>query len=71
MKQFYASPYDVDFYVGTHVETLPPGSFVSPTSACVINEQFYRFAMGDTYYYNNPNNPNPFTSGTTDLLKIN
>lgn len=61
--EFYNSVFDIDSYIGIFLEREPKNSYVSPTAACLTNEQFDRYIKGDRYYYLHPQNPHPFTKG--------
>lgn len=53
-----------------HLENVPANSFVPPTSACISNEQWYRYSKGDKYYYSNSQNPHPFTKGILERQEV-
>lgn len=61
LKTVYKSVFDIDLYVGAALEEREEDSIVGTTIACIVNEQFYRYAKGDRYFFNNPSSPNPFT----------
>lgn len=62
---------DIDLLVGGALETIvrnasisvDDAGFLGPTFKCIIGEQFYRFKMGDSYFYSNSKSPNKFNRG--------
>ncbi|KAL3108041.1 hypothetical protein niasHT_018203 [Heterodera trifolii] len=62
----YASPDDIDLYVGAMVEDPVVGGLVGPTIACIIGDQFKRSRDGDRFYFENPG---IFTDAQTTELK--
>lgn len=62
LESIYASPEDVDFYVGGVLEIfkIVGGPFVGPSFGCLIAAGHDSFAGGDIYYYSNPSSPYPF-----------
>lgn len=71
LKKFYASPEDVDFYVGGVLEIFETlgEPLTGPTFACVVSLSYNQFAGGDRYYYSNPTNPYPFTTAQLDSIR--
>ncbi|GLV32003.1 Peroxinectin-like [Carabus blaptoides fortunei] len=51
LQKIYASPEDVDLYVGGLMETRATGSLVGPTFRDIIADQFARLRKGDKYFY--------------------
>lgn len=54
---------DVDFTVAGSLERHVPGTEAGPTFNCLLMEQFYRGRVGDRYFFESANSPNPFTEG--------
>jgi peroxidase len=50
----FASPDDMDLYVGAMVEDPVVGGLVGSTLACIIGDQFKRTRDGDRFYFENP-----------------
>uniref|UniRef100_A0A915KR58 Peroxidase n=1 Tax=Romanomermis culicivorax TaxID=13658 RepID=A0A915KR58_ROMCU len=53
MEKLYASPDDIDLYVGLLSED-PSSGLLGPTSACLIADQFKRLRDGDRFFFKNP-----------------
>lgn len=59
----YAHPDDVDVLVGGMAERAWEGSLVGPTLRCIVSEQMLRSRKADRYFYDNADQPHPFTRG--------
>ena len=51
LKDTYASPLDVDLWVGGMLERRAPSAKVGPTFQCLIADQFRRLRDGDRFFY--------------------
>ncbi|KAF0287245.1 Chorion peroxidase [Amphibalanus amphitrite] len=51
LRSIYASPEDVDLWVGGMLERRAPSARVGPTFQCVIADQFRRHRDGDRLFY--------------------
>lgn len=71
LKEVYASPEDVDLYVGGWLETFKStgNPLAGPTFACAISENYKNTVGGDIYFYSHPENPYPFTSDQLTVIK--
>ncbi|GLH00799.1 Chorion peroxidase, partial [Gryllus bimaculatus] len=69
LQQIYASPQDVDFYVGGLLERPAYDSVVGPSFQGVIADQFSRLKKGDRFYYEFGNLPNSFTPAQLQELR--
>lgn len=71
LAQLYATPDDVDLYVGGILEHPVPGGVVGATFAEIISDQFARLKEGDRYFYSNgpPSNPGHFTHTQLEELQ--
>lgn len=65
MKQVYASPDDIDLWIGGLLETPEDGSIVGYTFREIIADQFSRLKRGDRYFYEHSpaTNPGFFSTG--------
>lgn len=63
MKELYDSVNDVDLIVGLLLEKISDGAIVGPTARCLIAEGFYRFKVGDRFFYDVQGQPGSFTPG--------
>lgn len=69
-KRHYQSVHDIDLYAGGIVENHLPNSEVGATFACLVGEQFRRLKYGDSFWYENANQPGSFRPGKC-FLKVN
>lgn len=70
LKSLYASPEDIDLYVGGVSEEPLRGSLIGPTFACILGEQFRRIKNGDRFWYENgPNLVHSFTPAQLAAIK--
>ena len=54
---------DIDLFPAALAENPVPGGLLGPTFSCLIADQFQAIKIGDRYWYENGNQPNPFTPG--------
>ncbi|MPC52736.1 Peroxidasin [Portunus trituberculatus] len=57
----YSRVEDIDLFPAGLAETPAPGSLLGPTFSCLLAQQFSNAKHGDRYWYQNPNQPHPFT----------
>ncbi|XP_058812589.1 chorion peroxidase-like [Topomyia yanbarensis] len=71
LAQVYASPNDVDLWVGGLLEDSQPDGLVGETFANLIAEQFARLKYGDRYYFTEglKNNPGAFTPSQLEQIQ--
>jgi len=65
----YASPRDVDLFVGGLHETPVSGNVVGPTFACIIKKQFEDLKKGDRFYYENGPSNTAFSQQQLDEIR--
>ena len=67
LQSLYASPDDVDAYVGALLErrydTAPTASITSPVFQCIVVDQFRRYRFGDPYFHDFNGPARAFTPG--------
>ena len=63
ISKLYSSVDDVDLYTGALAEVHKSDGIVGPTFTCLIGEQFERTQKGDTFWYENSDQPGSFTEG--------
>ncbi|RZC42334.1 peroxidase, partial [Asbolus verrucosus] len=61
LSKVYVSPLDIDLIVGGLSEEAAEDSLFGPTLSCIIADQFLRTRRGDRYFYDNENQPAPFS----------
>ena len=54
MKRLYEDYRDVDLIVGGALERLAPGAQYGPTFLYLVNRQFLRTRVSDSFWYENP-----------------
>ncbi|CAG2053635.1 unnamed protein product, partial [Timema podura] len=69
LSRLYEHVDDVDLFVGGVLERHTEDSLLGPTLQCIIAEQFHRSRTGDRYFYENRNQPYPFTPDQLDEIK--
>lgn len=63
LKELYSSVDDIDFIVGAVLETPVEGAKLGPTSRCITADSFYRYKVGDRFFYDVQDQPGSFTAG--------
>ena len=51
LQQLYASPDDIDLFVGLFSERPFRDALVGPTTICILGDQFARLKKGDRFFY--------------------
>ncbi|KAL4142197.1 hypothetical protein QTP88_004703 [Uroleucon formosanum] len=69
LKSLYSTVHDIDYIVGALLEKPRNGSMVGPSTACVIGDSFYRFKVGDRFFYDILGQPGSFTPEQIKSLK--
>jgi len=49
--------------VGILLEKHSDGAIVGPTARCIISDAFYRYKVGDRFFYDVQGQPGSFTKG--------
>ncbi|CAH2085944.1 unnamed protein product [Euphydryas editha] len=70
LSSVYASPEDIDLWVGGLLEEPVEGGVVGPTFANIIADQFSRLKAGDRYFYDNAPDVNPGAFTPSQLKEI-
>ncbi|XP_045449395.1 chorion peroxidase [Melitaea cinxia] len=70
LSSVYASPEDIDLWVGGLLEEPVEGGVVGPTFANIIAEQFARLKNGDRYFYDNGPDVNPGALTPSQLTEV-
>ena len=60
---FTSDPQDIDMFTGALSERYLPGSYLGPTNACILGNQFRSLKLGDRFFYENPFSTTGFTLG--------
>jgi len=68
LKELYYSVDDIDFIVGALLEIPAEGAKVGPTARCIIADSFYRYKVGDRFFYDVRGQPGSFTPGMSVSL---
>lgn len=64
IQQLYEDVDDIDLYTGALAEIKTHNNgLVGPTFTCLLSNQFQRIQLGDRFWYENSNQPYPFTEG--------
>lgn len=63
MKELYHSVHDIDLMVGLLLEKQSDDAIVGPTARCLIADGFYRYKVGDRFFYDVQGQPGSFTAG--------
>ena len=69
LRVAYASPSDVDLYVGGLMERHAAGADLGPTFQCLVGDMFYRLRVGDRFFYDNANQAGSFGEKQLDELR--
>jgi len=69
LKTLYSTVHDIDYIVGSLLEKPKKGSLVGPSTACVIGDSFYRFKVGDRFFYDVKGQPGSFSPEQIKSLK--
>ncbi|XP_053605798.1 chorion peroxidase [Plodia interpunctella] len=70
LSSVYASPEDIDLWVGGLLEEQTEGGVVGPTFALILADQFSRIKRGDRYFYENGPDVNPGAFTPSQLAEI-
>ncbi|CAL4111039.1 unnamed protein product, partial [Meganyctiphanes norvegica] len=68
-NQTYKRVEDIDLFPAGLAENNVPGGLLGPTFSCLIAQQFQALKTGDRFFYENQNQPKPFTED--ELAHIN
>lgn len=69
LEKMYASPEDVDLFVGGLLELPAHNAVVGPTFQGIIADQFSRLKKGDRFFYEFGGFPNSFTPGQLQEIR--
>ncbi|XP_015113381.1 chorion peroxidase [Diachasma alloeum] len=61
IRKIYGEVDDVDLYTGALAEKTTEDGIVGPTFGCLIGDQFQRLQRGDRFWYENREQPHPFS----------
>ncbi|KAM3956103.1 LOW QUALITY PROTEIN: chorion peroxidase-like [Aphomia sociella] len=70
LSSVYASPEDIDLWVGGLLEEAVDGGVVGPTFAHILADQFARLKRGDRYFYEYGPDVNPGAFTPSQLAEI-
>ncbi|XP_037781146.1 peroxidase-like protein 3 [Penaeus monodon] len=60
---------DIDLFPAGLAEQPVPDGLLGPTFTCIIAHQFARLKRGDRFWFENPNQPKPFTEDQLNSLR--
>ncbi|GAB0100154.1 Chorion peroxidase [Sergentomyia squamirostris] len=70
LQRAYASPDDIELWVGGLLEAAQTNALLGPTFADIIGDQFSRFRRGDRYFYEHGPNTNPGAFTPNQLAQV-
>ncbi|CAL4182328.1 unnamed protein product, partial [Meganyctiphanes norvegica] len=68
-KQAYKYVEDIDLFPAGLAENNMPGGLLGPTFSCLLGQQFQALKTGDRFWYENQNQPKPFTEEQDIMLR--
>ncbi|XP_063589602.1 chorion peroxidase-like [Penaeus indicus] len=68
-RRLYRSTDDIDLFPAGLAEQPVPDGLLGPTFTCIIAHQFARLKRGDRFWFENPNQPKPFTEDQLNSLR--
>jgi len=63
LVRIYPTVDDIDYLVGGMLERIIPGTLTTPSFRCVLGEGFFRYKVGDRFYYEYDISPGAFSPG--------
>lgn len=69
LEKYYYSVNDIDLLVGMLLEEHSDGAIVGPTARCLIADGFYRYKVGDRFFYDVRGQPGSFTDDQLKMIK--
>jgi peroxidase len=69
LQKLYGDIEELDLYVGGLSEPPADQAMMGQTFACIIARQFDRLRRGDRWWYENADNPNPFSSSQLQEIR--
>ena len=69
LQQLYASPDDIDLFVGMFSERPFRDALVGPTTLCILGDQFARLKKGDRFFYDLGGQTGSFSSQQLDEVR--